>query len=256
MNSNMNHNSFFHCVSQIRRKTFLLLEGACLLIQTNLLSNHSITPLFCSDNGLYRGLLKSVTADLGGDTGEAISVDKPSTEQDDLKGAKALLFFNVPREQEAKLEVSPPTDRGVRGGWRERDPFCIVVAIWSSRRSVCRSSIILSDKRTECEMFTPLISKKTKRENKGKGPMLSDLLQVNILFVGSNWKLFDPLLQVIVGRSASQWFRVDWCRLSQIRKQIRKSGWTFQRQSKTKDHVFMDDLKVQALRPGIRLFWM
>lgn len=116
----MNHNSFFHCVSQIRRKTFLLLEAACLLIQTNLLSNHSITPLFCSDNGLYRGLLKSVTADLGGDTGQAISLDKPSTEQDDLKGAKALLFFNVPREQEAKLEVSPPRrQRSARGVTRK-----------------------------------------------------------------------------------------------------------------------------------------
>lgn len=79
----------FHCVnlSPTRKKLIkelllevcFLLEAACLLIQTNLLSNHSITPLFSSDNGLSPGLLKGVTADLRGDMGEALSVEKTWT---------------------------------------------------------------------------------------------------------------------------------------------------------------------------------
>lgn len=83
-----------------------------LLIQTNLLSNHSITPLFSSDNGLSPGLLKGVTVDLRGDTGEAISVDKPPENRVMSKRRPGtFLFFDVPREREAKLEVSPTSQQ-------------------------------------------------------------------------------------------------------------------------------------------------
>lgn len=51
-------------------------------------------------------------------------MDKPSREQDELEGAGAPLFFNVPREQETKLEVSPPADSRVGGdGWWELPPL-------------------------------------------------------------------------------------------------------------------------------------
>lgn len=50
-------------------------------------------------------------------------MDKTSREQNGLEGAEALLFFNVPREHGAKLEVSPAADSRAEGvvgdGWWE-----------------------------------------------------------------------------------------------------------------------------------------
>lgn len=85
-NSSLQTTITFHCanhkkelIKELLLEVCFLLEAACLLIQTNLLSNHSITPLFSSDNGLSPGLLKGVTADLRGDMGEALSVEKTWT---------------------------------------------------------------------------------------------------------------------------------------------------------------------------------
>lgn len=158
-NSKIKRNTItFHCAKLEKnlsdKGTFsavcFLLEP--LLIQTNLLCNHSITPLFSSDNGLSPGLLKRLTADLRADTGEARCVDKLSREQDDLqREPRPFLFFHVPGEQEAKLEVSPPADSRVGGdsgvgGKPDALPPLIAAAIWSGLSSDRRSSIILSDR--------------------------------------------------------------------------------------------------------------
>lgn len=73
------------------------------------------------------------------------------------KESEALLFITVPREQEAKLEVSPSSDSRVGGWWRvggKPDAPCSIGApIWSGLSSNRGSSIILSVLvRIECEI--------------------------------------------------------------------------------------------------------